>query len=244
MENNGKVALITGANKGIGFETAKQLGDLGYTVLVGSRDTTKGQEAVAKLTESGITAHHVQLDVSSKDSIHQAAKDVAGKFDKIDALVNNAAVMIDDYSTKTSEVGWETLSKTFETNLFGLAETVTAFLPLIQKSEAGRIVNLTSILGSNTLHGDPTSPIFDAKIPAYDISKSAVNAYTVHLAHELRNTTIKVNAAHPGWVKTDMGGENAPMELADGAKTSVKLATLSADGPTGKYIHMDEELPW
>jgi NAD(P)-dependent dehydrogenase (short-subunit alcohol dehydrogenase family) len=244
MENNGKVALITGANKGIGFETAKQLGDLGYTVLVGSRDTTKGQEAVTILTDSGITAHHVQLDVSSKDSIHQAAKDVAGKFDKIDALVNNAAVMIDDYSTKTSEVGWETLSKTFETNLFGLAETVTAFLPLIQKSEAGRIVNLTSILGSNTLHGDPTSPIFDAKIPAYDISKSAVNAYTVHLAHELRNTTIKVNAAHPGWVKTDMGGENAPMELADGAKTSVKLATLSADGPTGKYIHMDEELPW
>jgi NAD(P)-dependent dehydrogenase (short-subunit alcohol dehydrogenase family) len=244
MENNGKVALITGANKGIGFETAKQLGELGYTILVGSRDTTRGQEAVAKLTELGINAQLVQLDVSSKDSIHQAAKSVASKFDKLDALINNAAVKIDDYSTKTSEVGWNTFEKTFQTNLFGLAETVTAFLPLIKQSEAGRIVNLTSILASNTLHGDPKSPIYDAKVPAYDISKTAVNAYTVHLAHELRKTNIKVNAANPGWVKTDMGGENAPMELADGAKTSVKLATLPEDGPTGKFIHMDEELPW
>ena len=114
----------------------------------------------------------------------------------------------------------------------------------MKKSDAGRIVNVTSILGSLALHADPSSPVYHFKSPAYDSSKTAVNQYTVHLAYELRDTTIKVNSAHPGWVKTDLGGEGAPMEVVDGAKTSVWLATLPADGPTGGYFHMQSALPW
>jgi len=117
-------------------------------------------------------------------------------------------------------------------------------LPLLRKSPAGRIVNLSSILGSNTLHADPKSPIADFKSFAYDASKTALNAYTIHLAWELKDTPIKVNAAHPGWVKTEMGTDAAPMEIPDGAKTSVALATIGADGPSGRFIHLGSELPW
>ncbi len=119
-----------------------------------------------------------------------------------------------------------------------------ALLPLIRKSPAGRIVNLSSVLGSLTLHSDPKSPIYSMKAFAYDASKTALNAFTVHLAHELRDTAIKVNSAHPGWVKTDMGGKAAPMELAEGGKTSVQLATLADNGPTGGFFHLGEPLPW
>jgi NAD(P)-dependent dehydrogenase (short-subunit alcohol dehydrogenase family) len=120
----------------------------------------------------------------------------------------------------------------------------TTLLPLIRKSPAGRIVNLSSVLGSLALHADPKSPIYDKKNFAYDASKTALNAYTVHLAQALRDTPIKVNSAHPGWVKTEMGGENAPMELSEGGKTSAQLATLGADGPSGGFFHMGQPLPW
>jgi NAD(P)-dependent dehydrogenase (short-subunit alcohol dehydrogenase family) len=139
----------------------------------------------------------------------------------------------------------ETWRATFDTNVFGLIATTNAFLPLLRKSEGGRIVNLSSILGSIEFHAKPGSPIYESKdTPAYNVSKAAVNAYTVQLAHELKDTKIKVNAAHPGWVKTDMGGEDAVMEIEDGAKTSLALATLGADGPNGAYLHMGEPLPW
>jgi NAD(P)-dependent dehydrogenase (short-subunit alcohol dehydrogenase family) len=136
------------------------------------------------------------------------------------------------------------LHRIFETNFFAQVALTQKLLPLIKKSAAGRIVNLSSILGSLTLHADPKSPIYHAKTFAYDASKTALNAYTVHLAYELRDTKIKVNSAHPGWVKTDMGGPEAPMDLTDGAKTSVALATLGADGPNGGYFHFREALPW
>jgi NAD(P)-dependent dehydrogenase (short-subunit alcohol dehydrogenase family) len=136
------------------------------------------------------------------------------------------------------------LHKLFETNFFAPVALTKALLPLLKKSEAGRIVNLSSILGSLALHADPNSPIYNAKSFAYDASKTALNAFTVHLAWELRDTKIKVNSAHPGWVKTDMGGAHATMELADGAKTSVQLATLPEDGPSGGYFHMGQRLPW
>ena len=136
------------------------------------------------------------------------------------------------------------MAKTFDTGLFSLIATTQAFLPLLRKSKAGRIVNLSSILGSISLHATPGSPIYDFKMPAYNVSKSAVNAYTVQLAYELKDSKIKVNAAHPGWVKTELGGEGATMELPDGAKTSVALATIGEDGPNGTYVHMGETLPW
>jgi NAD(P)-dependent dehydrogenase (short-subunit alcohol dehydrogenase family) len=243
--NNKKIALITGANKGIGFETARQLGQKGITVLVGARDARKGEAAVEKLRKEKIDAHALTIDVSNADSIKAAATQVERDYGQLDILINNAGVMVDDQNKKVSEQSLGTWRKTFDTNLFGLIATTQAFLPLLRKSEAGRIVNLSSILGSITLHATPGSPIYESKgYASYNVSKSAVNAYTVQFAYELKDTKIKVNAAHPGWVKTEMGGEGATMELEDGAKTSVALATLDAGGPNGAYIHMGEPLPW
>ena len=242
--NTKRIALITGANKGIGFETARQLGQQQISVLLGARDAAKGEAAAAKLRAEGLDARAVELDVTVSASIQRAADKVAQEFGRLDILVNNAGVMTDDQTKKVSEQSLSAWRTTFETNVFGVVAVTQTFLPLLRKSEAGRIVNLSSILGSNTLHSDPQSPIYDFKVPAYNVSKSAVNAFTVQLAYELRDTPIKVNAAHPGWVKTEMGGEGATMELADGAKTSVALATLPADGPSGAYIHLGETLPW
>jgi NAD(P)-dependent dehydrogenase (short-subunit alcohol dehydrogenase family) len=239
-----KVAVITGANKGIGLETARQLAKKNITVLLGARDSEKGREAVAELKREGLEAQALEIDVNDSASIRKAAAQVEKDFGHLDILINNAGVMLDEKDRKVSEQSLETWRKTFDTNLFGLIETTQAFLPLLRKSEAGRIVNLSSILGSITLHAKPGSPVYDNKVAAYNVSKSAVNAYTVQLAYELKDTKIKVNAAHPGWVKTDMGGEGAMMEIPDGAKTSVQLATIGANGPNGTYVHDGEPLPW
>ncbi|MDB6154175.1 MAG: short-chain dehydrogenase [Chthoniobacteraceae bacterium] len=239
-----KIALITGANKGIGLETARQLGQQKITVLIGARDAAKGEAAARQLREEGLEARAITIDVSDAASIRHAASLIGDEFGRLDILINNAGAMLDDPAKKVSEQSLDTWRSTFETNVFGLIATTQAFLPLLRKSEAGRIVNLSSILASNTLHLDPASPIYDFKLPAYNVSKSTVNAWTVQLAYELRDTPIKVNAAHPGWVKTDMGGEGATMELPDGAKTSVALATLPADGPSGAFLHLGEPLPW
>ena len=240
-----KIAFITGANKGIGLETARQLGKQNITVIIGSRDPKKGEAAAQLLRDEKIDARAVPIDVSDEKSIRDAAAQVEKDLGRIDILINNAGVMIDDQKKKTSEQSLEMWRRTFDTNLFGLIATTKAFLPLLRKSEAGRIVNLSSILGSTSYHATPGSPIYDFKVsPAYDVSKSAVNAFTVHLAHELKDSKIKVNAAHPGWVKTEMGGEGATMDIEDGAKTSVALATAGEKGPNGAYLHMGENLPW
>ena len=243
--NKKKTALITGANKGIGLETARQLGKKDITVLVGARDEEKGKRAAAELRAEGIDAQPIVLDVSDPESINQAAVQVERDFGRLDILVNNAGVMLDDKEKKVSEQSLGMWRETFDTNVFGLIATTNAFLPLLRKSEAGRIVNLSSILGSTGYHSTPGSPIYESKeTPAYNVSKAAVNACTVQLAYELKDSKIKVNAAHPGWVKTEMGGPGAMMELEDGAKTSVALATIGSDGPNGAYVHMGEPLPW
>ncbi len=241
-----KVAFITGGNKGLGLETARQLGKLGIKVVIGSRDLAKGKEAVAKLKADGVNAEAIKFDVLNPADYKDAYKYFDQHYGKLDILINNAGVTKEDFlsGNKTSTTSPEVLHETFDTNFFGVIEITQTLLPLIKKAPAGRIVNLSSILGSIALHADPKSPIYDAKAFAYDASKAALNSFTVHLAHELKDTKIKVNSAHPGWVKTDMGGDAAPMELPDGAKTSVKLATLPDDGPTGAYIHLDQTLPW
>lgn len=166
----------------------------------------------------------------------------------MDILINNAGVNLEGTPERpiqpASRTALDTYRQTFDTNLFNTTAVTRAFLPHVKKSDAGRIVNLSSILGSITLHADPDSTLYNVKVPACDISKSALNAFTVHLAHELKETPIKVNAAHPGWVKTKMGGPGATMELKEGAKTSVQLATLPYDGPTGGFYHLGEALPW
>jgi NAD(P)-dependent dehydrogenase (short-subunit alcohol dehydrogenase family) len=241
-----KVALISGANKGIGLETARQLGKLGYTVLLGSRDALKGEVAARQLRHEGIDARVVKLDVGKQSDIDAAASMIAGEFGKLDALLNNAGVMIEKGWTKntTSETTLENLRATFETNLFAVFALTKAMLPLLQKSPAGRIVNVSSILGSVSLQATKGSPTYATKLFAYNASKAALNMLTISLAHELRHSKIKVNSAHPGWVKTDLGGSAAPMSAVDGAKTEVELATLGADGPTGGFFHNGEAIPW
>jgi len=245
MAQDKKVALITGASRGIGFETAKQLGEKGITVVVGARKLEAAEETAAKLNAQGIDAYGIQLEVTSAADRNAAARFIEERFGKLDILINNAGVgSSTGFTPVTSQVTDEELERIFATNLFAVVSLTRELLPLLKKSPAGRIVNLSSILGSLILHSDPTSPIADFKSFAYNGSKSALNAYTIHLAHELRNTTIKVNSAHPGWVKTEMGTDAAPMEIPDGAKTSVALALLGPDGPSGRFIHLGEELPW
>lgn len=239
-----RIALITGANRGIGYETAKQLAEAGALVLVAARSREKAVAATLRLQGLGLPAEALELDVTDAASIEAAAQAVTRKHRRLDILVNNAGVMQYDVSKPVSGQSLDIWRSTFDTNLFAVIAVTQAFLPLLRASPAGRIVNLSSILGSNTLHATPGSPIYDFKVPAYNVSKSALNAWTVQLAYELRDSAIKVNAAHPGHVQTDMGGADAPMVVTDGAKTSVRLALLPADGPNGGYFHMDQALPW
>jgi len=240
-----KIALITGANKGIGLETARQLGKLGITVLVGARDQAKGDAAVAELKKDGVEARAVKLDVDNPSDYEAVKKLIEKDYGRLDILINNAGIMIDNRKgNETSKTSQDALRKTFNTNFFAVVGLTQALLPLLKKSVGGRIVNLSSILGSNTLHATPGSFIYDAKTFAYDASKAALNSFTIHLAHELKDTKIKVNSAHPGWVKTEMGGEGAQLDVETGAKTSVELATLQDSGPNGAYVHLGKPLPW
>jgi NAD(P)-dependent dehydrogenase (short-subunit alcohol dehydrogenase family) len=245
MSTDKKVALITGGNKGIGLETARQLGKLGITVLIGVRDVAKGEAAVAELKKDGVEARAVKLDVDNAADYAAVAKLIEKDYGRLDILINNAGIFLDGRKgNETSTTSKEILQKTFSTNFFAVVGLTQALLPLLKKSLGGRIVNLSSILGSNTLHATPGSFIYDAKTFAYDASKSALNAFTIHLAHELMDTKIKVNSAHPGWVKTDMGGEGAQLDIETGAKTSVELATLQDSGPNGAFLHLGKPLPW
>ena len=245
MKQDAKVALITGANKGIGLETARQLGKQGIVVVLGARDSAKGDQAAKELRAEGIDARPLKLDITNSQDRDAAVKFIEEQFGKLDILVNNAGIATEGWgSNHTSSTELDLLHHVFETNLFAPVALTQQLLPLLRKSAAARIVNLSSIMGSLTLHSDPKSPIYNNKPFAYDASKSALNAFTIHLAHELRGTGIKVNSAHPGWVKTELGTDAAPMGIVEGAKTSVALATLPDDGPTGAYLHMGKTLPW
>lgn len=242
-----KIALVTGANKGIGFETSRQLAALGIKVLMAARDESRGAVAVEKLKAEGHDVEFVRLDVTSFDDIVKVYVMLERNFGRLDILVNNAGMAHKEeplFANSTATVSRQALRETFDVNFFGLVELTQALLPLIRKSPAGRIVNMSSVLGSLTLHSDPQAGLDDIKALAYDASKSAVNQFTIHLAALLKDTPIKVNSAHPGWVKTDLGGEEATMNTVEGAKTGVALATLDKDGPTGGFFHMGEALPW
>ncbi len=241
-----KVALITGANRGIGFETAKGLAALGITVILGTRDIIKGQAAAQQLQDLGFKAEAIEYDANQSQSADSVYEYIDEHYGKLDILVNNAGILQEQLMGKnnSTSVSADVLQQTFQTNLFAVIALTQKLLPLIKKAPAGRIVNLSSILASLTLHSMPKSPIDPAKAFAYNASKTALNAYTIHLARELRDTNVKVNAAHPGWVKTSVGGANAPMEVEDSAKTSIQLATLNDDGASGGFFHDGEALPW
>lgn len=244
-----KIAFITGANRGIGFETAAALAEKGIHVIMGARKKQDGDKAAHKLQEKKLSAESVVFDVTNPADHEAIANYIKQKFGHLDILVNNAGVMLESDGSgsrdnRTSTLSMDILRKTYDTNFFSVVALTQTLLPLIKKSPEGRIVNLSSILGSLTLHSDPASPIYGSKLFAYNSSKTALNAFTIHLAHELKDTPVKVNSAHPGWVKTDMGGPGAHLEVSDGAKTSVQLATLPQNGPTGGYFFMGDTLPW
>lgn len=243
MSTTPKIALVTGATRGIGLETVRQLAAAGVHTLLAGRDRGKAVEAALKLQADGLPVEAIALDVADADSALLAADQVRERHGRLDILVNNAGVFRDAFDKAPSEQSLSAWRDTFDTNLFGIVATTQAFLPLLRASDAGRIVNVSSLLGSLAEHQDPASSIYEYKVPAYNVSKTALNAWTVHLAHELRDTPIKVNAIHPGSVKTDMNA-NGELDIETGAKSSVEMALLGADGPTGSFTHLGQTLRW
>lgn len=240
------IALVTGANKGLGLATSRQLARQGVLVLMAARSAAKGRAAARTLQKEGLQAEFVQLDVTKPEHIRKAAAMIKKQFGRLDILVNNAGMIPREESltgNSTAALPPKALRRTFDTNFFGLVELTQRLLPLIRKSGSGRIVNVSSILGSLTAHSRDDG-LSSFKPFAYDASKTAVNAFTVHLAAALKDTPVKVNSAHPGWVRTDMGGPQAPVLPEEGCRTAVRLALLGADGPTGRFFHGDEEVPW
>jgi NAD(P)-dependent dehydrogenase (short-subunit alcohol dehydrogenase family) len=234
-----KIALVTGANKGIGKEIARQLGEAGYRVLVGSRDLTRGEVAAKELPD----ATAIQLEVTDPESVQAAADTIAEQYGRLDVLINNAAILPAG-DNAVSEIEAAVLREGFETNVIGLVAVTQAMLPLLRKAEQARVVNLSTSLASFTLVGDPASRMSTRRTLAYNATKAAVNMVTVMLANELRGTGILVNAADPGNCATDMGGWEAARTPAEGAAVAVRLATLDADGPTGQVHAEPGQLPW
>jgi NAD(P)-dependent dehydrogenase (short-subunit alcohol dehydrogenase family) len=241
------IALVTGANRGLGLETSRQLAAKGVTVLMAGRDADKIGAAADKLKAEGLTVEAVVLDVVNAAQVEAVRSMIADRHGHLDILVNNAGVIADKggfMQNNAATVSQDELRTSFEVNLFSVINLTSALLPLIRAAAAGRIVNLGSIIGSLGVHSMPDSFLDGLKPTAYAASKVALNMYTVCLADALKDTPIKVNSAHPGWVKTDLGTEHAPMEIVDGAKTPVALALLGPDGPSGRFLHMGDPVPW
>ncbi|HEX8890323.1 MAG TPA: SDR family oxidoreductase [Pyrinomonadaceae bacterium] len=230
-----RVALVTGGNRGIGFEVTRQLAQRGFTTLLCARDAQKGDEAAESLQQDGLKAIPVQLDVTEQKSIDAAKHRVEEQFGKLDVLVNNAAVLYDSWQ-RAENANLLTVREAFETNTLGAWRMCLAFTPLLRKSKHARIVNVSSESGSLTVMGGGT--------PAYSVSKVALNALTRMLADELRDSSILVNSVCPGWVATEMGGPNAPRTVAEGAASVLWAATLPDDGPTGGFFRDGETLAW
>ena len=234
-----RTALITGANKSIGFETAKQLITQGVFVYLGCRDIEKGRQAVARLKEAGLTnAEAIQIDICDTASIEQAKNTIANKTGSLDILINNAGISGSfpqpPLSTKTNDI-----RAVFDTNFFGTIDVTTKFIDLLRKSDMPRIVNVTSGLASLTLHSDPTWKYYPYKGAAYGPSKTALNAYTIALAHELLDTAFKINVVDPGYTATDFNHHRGPGNVEDAGRFVAKYALLDADGPTGCYFSKD-----
>jgi NAD(P)-dependent dehydrogenase (short-subunit alcohol dehydrogenase family) len=241
--NNTKTALVTGANKGIGREIARRLAELDMTVLVGARDRERGEAAVEGLRNTSRDVHLVTLDVADEQSVARAVAEVAERFGKLDVLVNNAGIAVG--AATPSSQSLEAMRHIFATNVFGPISVAQAFLPLLEKAPGARIVNVSSSLGSLGLAANPESPIAQlGSLFGYAASKTALNAFTLRLAHELCDKRIKVNAACPGYVATDLNRHTGSRNVEQGAEIIVRLATLPDDGPTGGFFDDAGRVPW
>ena len=243
-------ALITGANKGLGLAAARQLGRSGVKVLVGVRDAAKGTAAVELLREQQVDAEAIEIDVTDLASVRAAAARVQEEHGHLDILVNNAGVLPEATAADrvAGPMDLEMFRTTFETNVFGAVAVTEAFLPLLRAAPAGRIVNVSSTMGSLADQADPESGYYGTVVPAYQTSKAAVNSMTIALSKALVGSAIKVNAVCPGWVQTDLGGADnkaaAPMTPDEGAAVVTQMALISADGPTGGFFDQNGPVRW
>ena len=243
-KHDNKVALITGANKGIGFEISRQLAAKGITVVAGARSEDSGRTASNRLRDAGMDVHFQLIDVTDEGSISSAVANIREKFNHLDILVNNAGIMVDDQEKTIIDLNLDTLTKTLVTNAFGPFLLCQTCIPQMKKNNYGRIVNIASTLGSLTNITDHESPYGGVEAPAYRISKTLLNAITALFAKITRGSNILVNSACPGWVKTDIGGKHAPLSVAQGADTPVWLATLPDNDPTGGFFRERQRIPW
>ena len=245
-----KIALITGANKGLGIATARLLGQSGAKVLIGARDAANGEQAVRELRGEQIDAEALTLDVTDQASVQAAARKVEQEHGRLDILVNNAGILPEatDGDQADGPLDLRMFRDTFETNVFGAVSVTQACLPLLEKSDGGRIVNVSSRMGSLTDQADPASPWYALPVPAYRATKAALNSITIGLSKSLVDTKIKVNAICPGWVQTDLGGPqnraDAPLTADEAARIVVEMALLSDDGPTGHFVHANGTARW
>jgi NAD(P)-dependent dehydrogenase (short-subunit alcohol dehydrogenase family) len=244
MANEKKIALVTGGNKGIGLEISRNLSNAGCTVLLGARDVRRGEQAVRLLEQAGLSdVNFVELDVTKQDTITVAAQLIESRYGRLDILINNAGVNLHgDGLPGAADV--DVVERIFGTNFFGALRVAQAMLPLLRKSAAGRIVNVSSGLGSLTYNSDPTWSGRDVKYIGYNGSKVALNMLTVHLAYEVRDTKIKVNSANPGFTKTDLNNNTGTQPVEVGAIEATRLALLDDDGPTGQSFSKDGPDPW
>ena len=244
-----KSALVTGANKSIGFEVAKQLAQNGIYVYLGSRNLENGIDAVNKLKAEGIkNVEAIQLDVTNDESVKAARTEIGKKTKELDILINNAGIY-GGYPQTALDATIDQFKTTYDANVYSAIRVTQAFIDLLKKSSAPRIVNVTSSQGSITLHSDPTYKYYDYKGAVYLSSKAALNMYTVVLAYELKDTSFKVNAVCPGYTKTDFNGHRGTGTLEDAGKRIIKYALTDIDGPTGKFFSEENnpetgEVPW
>ena len=243
FNGKGKIALATGANKGIGFEVARQLGAEGVTVFLGARNPHLGKVAEEKLRPDGADASFVELDVTKRESILRAAEHLGTKHDRLDILVNNAGVH-GRSDGPPSTVDPDAVREALEVNFFGVLAVTQAMLPLLRKAPSGRIVMVSSGLGSLTLNGDPNWQFAGIKRLGYNGSKAILNMLTVQLAWELRDTPIKVNAVNPGFTATDFNGHRGTQTVAEGAAETVRQALVSDDAPSGGFFETGQVVPW
>lgn len=246
MSETKKTALVTGANKGIGFETARQLAERGFIVWLGCRDEGRAVAAAKELAKAG-DVRFVRLDVTDADSVAAAARRVGDETGALDVLVNNAGILLGDDGLPSTR-SLEMVERTFDVNFYGVLRVTQAFLPLVRQAEAGRIVNVSSTMGSLTELSDPNSPLAPLVVPfpnfAYGASKTALNALTVWLKLELVGTPIKVNTLCPGFNATDLNQHKGTLHPSEGAKLVVHAATLGPDGPSGSFLDASGTVGW
>ncbi len=243
MPDNNRIALVTGANKGIGLEIARQLAQAGVFVIIGARDPGRARAAVEDLATQGLQARSVPLDLNDHESIEAAAETIRAEHGRLDILVNNAGI-VDAADGPPTASSPEAARRILDTNFVGTLAVTQAMLPLLRKSTAARIVNLSSSLGSLTLNGDPTSPYYSARLIGYNASKAALNMLTIQLAEELRDTPIVVNSVSPGFVKTDLNGHSGFMTPEAGARLPVEYALLGENAVSGRFVEASGETPW